>query len=157
MRQIPLTQGYVALVDDEDYERVVRLGKWHAKTKRGVNAVYACHSGSSKVSLHGFVTGWSYVDHINGDGLDNRRANLRQATHAGNMQNQRRPKNNTSGYKGVSWHRATGKWRAYIKRDGKQVHLGIFDTPEAAAHAYDDASRELHGAFSRPNFDRSAA
>lgn len=92
------------------------------------------------------------VDHINGNRSDNRIENLRPASHAENARHSRR---NTSatGMKGVTAARRDGKFEARIKYDGKQRHLGTFDTAEAAASAYDDASRVLHGRFSVTNSD----
>lgn len=153
MRQIPLTLGYVALVDDEDYDRVMAAGKWHARPDR--KSTYArrtigTNGRRRNVYLHSVLTGWPLVDHANGNGLDNRRANLRPATNAENQRNRPVQANNTSGFKGVGLHR--GKWRAQIKLDGKRRHLGYFATPDEAGRAYDDAARELHGEFARLNF-----
>jgi len=100
--------------------------------------------------MHNLVTGWGYVDHINGFGLDNRRSNLRASDYATNATNQRIRKNNTSGYKGVA--RNGRGWRALIQKDGHKTHLGTFATPELAALAYDQAAIELFGEFARPNF-----
>lgn len=84
------------------------------------------------------------VDHINGDKLDNRIANLRLASCSQNQQNRATDKRNKSGFTGVSWDRGTQKWRAKICIDRRQVHLGVFDTPEQAAEAYAKAKAELH-------------
>jgi hypothetical protein len=91
----------------------------------------------------------NHVDHINGNSLDNRIVNLREATNAENMMNCGAKKNNTSGFKGVSWHKVTGRWQAIIRADGKLKHLGIFATPEEAFVAYSDAAKRYHGQFSR--------
>jgi hypothetical protein len=87
------------------------------------------------------------VDHIDGDGLNNRRNNLRVATSAQNGRNRGAQRNNTSGYKGVGWDKSRQKWTAQIKVNGKQKHLGRFDTPEAAHKAYCEAADRLHGKF----------
>jgi hypothetical protein len=87
------------------------------------------------------------VDHINGDKLDNRRANLRLATIGQNRQNAARRKDNTSGVKGVSWKRGENKWRARIVVDGKERHLGLFDRLEDAERAVRTGREALHGAF----------
>jgi hypothetical protein len=100
-----------------------------------------------------YVTGhWPKheVDHVDGDGLRNAWTNLRSATHAENMRNSRRPRHNTSGFKGVSWHKRSQAWRAYIKKDRRAIHLGTFATPEAAHAAYVAAAQEHHGEFARP-------
>jgi len=90
-----------------------------------------------------------FVDHINGDGLDNRRQNLRVVTHAQNLMNQRRSAANTSGVKGVSWYRKTSRWKAQIAVFGKKMHIGYYLTKEEAAAAYEEASKRLHGEFGR--------
>lgn len=93
-----------------------------------------------------------HIDHKDGDGLNNTRANLRAATRAQNHWNRRKSSHNTSGYKGVTWNKQHRRWRAYVVANGKKRYLGHFDDPEAAACAYDTAARELHGVFARTNF-----
>lgn len=91
-----------------------------------------------------------FVDHINGNGLDNRRSNLRICTHAENMRNRRIHRNNKSGYKGVYFDPSRGgRWRAQIRAKGKKHCLGSFDSPESAYKAYLAASKALHGSFAR--------
>ena len=90
--------------------------------------------------------GW-VVDHIDGDGLNNRRANLRIATNGQNQANQRLRLNNTSGFKGVSWVPRRQRWHAYINKEGRRSHLGYFTDLEDARAAYAAASVALHGAF----------
>jgi len=89
------------------------------------------------------------VDHIDRDPLNNCLSNLRWATHTENQWNRGKQRNNTSGYTGVSFHKATGKWQTYIKIDGKNEYLGLYETPEEASKAYKTAARELHGEFYR--------
>jgi hypothetical protein len=96
------------------------------------------------------------VDHRDGDGLNNTRANLRLCSNAENMRNSGRKRTNTSGFKGVIHHKKTGKWVARITVNDQEKHLGLFPTREAAARAYDDAARRLHGAFALTNFGESA-
>lgn len=148
--EVPLTRGMVALVDDSDYERVMESGPWHAYP--GPRTHYARHSitPGRQVTLHSFLTGWSLVDHINGDGLDDRRVNLRAATHAQNNANVRLRRDNHSGFKGVADSRS-GRWRAYIG-SSPVLHIGTFDTPEEAARAYDAAAIQHFGEFARLNF-----
>lgn len=93
------------------------------------------------------------VDHINGIRDDNRWANLREATKAQNACNRLFNKNNTSGYKGVSFHPSSKKWQANIRVGGKQRYLGLFNTPEFAYEAYKLAAIELHNKFA--NFGQS--
>lgn len=99
-----------------------------------------------------YVTGeWpaESVDHKDTNGLNNRWSNLRMASKAQNGHNTRKPRTNTSGYKGVSLHRTTGRYRAYIRHDGRQIWLGYHDTAEAAHEAYKRAAIELRGKFAR--------
>lgn len=84
------------------------------------------------------------IDHINGNKSDNRIANLRVVTNSQNKQNITKPENNTSGLMGVSFHKASMKWRATIKLNGKSTHIGLFESTDAAYSAYLDAKRELH-------------
>lgn len=102
-----------------------------------------------------YMTGqWpaSMIDHENTDGSDNRWLNLREATHAQNCMNAQKRSDNSSGFKGVSFSRERGKFVAQINRAGKRTHVGIFDTAEEAAKAYDNAARLHHGEFARVNF-----
>lgn len=89
------------------------------------------------------------IDHINGDPLDNRIANLREASYALNNANSRIRKNNKSGYKGVSWSENAGRWGAWFSLHGKTRHLGYFDSPEAAHEAYFEAASAAFGEFAR--------
>ena len=91
------------------------------------------------------------TDHIDRSGLNNQRANLRHCTESQNQYNTSVPNNNTSGFKGVTWHRARQKWQAQIQANGEHIHLGLFKTAEAAAHAYDKAALRLHGNFANIN------
>ena len=92
------------------------------------------------------------VDHINGNPLDNRKSNLRICTHTENNRNRGANKNNTSGYKGAYWHKQNKKWRAQIVRNNKAIHIGLYESKEEAARAYDKKAKELHGEFAYLNF-----
>ncbi len=155
MKEISLTRGYVALVDDEDYERVVGAGSWCASVKP--KTVYALHGVRrpdgrwTTARLHNFITGLPFVDHINGNGLDNRRENLRPANKGLNGANTPPPVTNTSGIKGVTWHKGARKWMAQIVCGGRRHYLGLFTDPVPAMFAYDAKARELFGDYAQPN------
>jgi len=148
MKEISLPKGKCAIVDDEDFERLNKW-KWHTHNKNYVvrNTIFGRkfihHEVMQKMS--GYV-----VDHINGNPLDNRKENLRYCTHSENMKNSKMHDNNTSGYKGVTV--VNKKYRSVIWNNNKRIHLGMYDTAEQAALAYDDAARELHGKYARTNF-----
>ena len=89
------------------------------------------------------------IDHIDGDKLNNRIDNLREATHAENQHNTGASRNNTSGYKGVHWFKEKKKWQVRIQSSGKPLHLGYFDSAEAGHEAYREAAIRLHGEFAR--------
>jgi hypothetical protein len=92
------------------------------------------------------------VDHINGNGLDNRMVNLRVCTAAQNSRNRKPRKGSLSGYRGVSFYKNYQKWVAQIMYDGVKYYLGYFSDPKEAALAYDAKARELHGDYARVNF-----
>jgi hypothetical protein len=87
------------------------------------------------------------IDHINGNKSDNRVSNLREASRSQNQHNQPMYKNNSTGYKGVSFCKTTGKWKATIGKSTNRFYLGVFNSPQEAAHAYNKAAIELHGEF----------
>ncbi len=165
MRAIQLTRGYVALVDDEDYALVASYS-WSALPRR--HTVYAQTStrglySQTAILMHRLILGAKHgeqVDHVNGDGSDNRRANLRFATQRQNTQNQTRKAAGTSSkYKGVNWEARRSKWLAQIRggplcADGsaKKLHLGYFLSERDAALAYDRAARRHFGEFAGLNF-----
>ncbi len=156
MREIPLTQGKVALVDDEDYDRVMAAGPWQAHKTTGSKTFYATRSVYQPVKhtvyMHSFISGYDETDHKNHDTLDNRGGNLRDSSRNQNTQNRGKPKNNTSGYKGVSWHKHWKKWQAYISVDRKRIYLGYYADSWEAALAYDEAAKKYHGEFAQDNF-----
>ena len=160
---IPLTQGQVALVDQEDYERVSKH-KWCAlyACKRYDDGVFYAVRGTRRggkqvfTYLHRFVLNAPAgleVDHIYvKDTLDCRRANLRLATKSQNMANQRKARKPASSrYKGVSWHQHTKKWRARIGVNRRNMHLGLFSSESDAALAYNRAATLHFGQFALLN------
>lgn len=149
-----MLRGEIAIVDDEDYD-LVASRRW-----RLVNG-YVTRSDrqqSGYEAMHRLIVGLATgsgkaVDHINGNKLDNRRANLRICTIAENTRNSAKSRNNKSGFKGVCTA-PRGKWRAQIYRDKKAFYLGTFRTPEEAHAAYCEAAKKLHGEFA--NFGKHA-
>lgn len=159
---IPLTKGKFAVVDDEDFEALSAF-RWHAYPDRGT--FYARRSDYSEghvaktVLMHRQVLGagkGEQVDHVNGDGLDNTRTNLRFCTPLENARNARRRKDNQSGFKGVVWHKQRKQWVAHIRIDGKLKHLGLFPTKEDAARAYDEVAKRIHKEFANLNYKKGA-
>lgn len=142
---------YSAIVDEIDSDLEGR--NWTVLITHNVK--YAMHKVSGEL-LHRLILSrildrplldTEQVDHINLNGLDNRRCNLRLATNTENQRNKSKQVNNTSGYKGVYWRKDSNKWVAQIKVDNEVRHLGRFDTPEEAHAAYCEAAKQLHGEF----------
>jgi len=152
MIEIPLTQGKVALIDDEDFELVSQY-KWYAHKQPYTfyAATMSPRPNRKLIKMHRIICGVFetniQIDHIDHNGLNNQRSNLRICTKSENMRNRAAQINNTSGYKGISWHKATKKWIANIKIQRKQIFLGLFEDPEEAYMAYCKAAQELHGEF----------
>lgn len=151
VREIPLTQGHVALVDDEDYEFLSQF-KWCADTSYGTLYAIRQSQGKSQRLHQLLLPDFPHVDHINGDGLDNRKHNLRGCSASQNLMNRGKQSNNTSGFKGVSWHKVHNKWVAQIKVNGKGRTLGYYGDAVTAAKHYDEAATQLHGEFAFLNF-----
>jgi hypothetical protein len=160
MKEIPLTQGKVALVDDEDYDRLVAMGKWYAMyTKHKWYAMKTIQRNGKgyKLLLHRFIMDVVdpkiLVDHKNGNGLDNTRQNLRICSSAQNQINRIVSRNNKVGYKGVYYDKYKKLWVAEIQIYGKRKFLGYHHTPELAAIAYDDYAKSVGKEFAHPNFE----
>ena len=159
MKEILLTQGKVALVDDEDFERI-NQHKWYAynnhgyqwyarreiKKPNGKRTTQCMHRVIMKVKKG------QELDHRNHDGLDNRKCNLRICTRAQNSMNRKKQRETSSRYKGVDWLKQRNKWRARIKVNQKSIHLGCFLLEPDAAKAYDAKAKELFGEFAYFNF-----
>jgi AP2-like factor (euAP2 lineage) len=156
MKEIQLTKGYVALVDDEDFERVNQF-KWcadvHPHTVYGTRSVRTPEGKKTTQSLHRFVSGVTdpetEVDHKDHNGLNCQRYNLRPCTHQQNLCSRQKLKG-VSQFKGVSWD--YNKWRAEIKLNGKTVVLGRYVSENEAAAAYKDAAVQHFGEFTNTAF-----
>ncbi len=159
--RVPLNHGRYALVDAEDLARVAAYrwyaaeedGRWHAQ--RGERVTEGGRTRVRIVRMHRFILDVPpdvHVAPVNGDGLDNRRSNLRVSTPREDQARRRLNRNNTSGYRGVSWHGPLGKWRAGIVKRPLRLHIGYYATAEAAARAYDAKARELFGEAAYQNF-----
>lgn len=150
---VDLRGGLFAIVDAAD-EAVVAGYLWSPIRINGL-AYARAFAGRDRILMHNLITGWDRCDHANGDGLDNRRANLREATRSENMANRRKSvPGTTSRFKGVSLHADRRQWRAQIGVHGERVYLGLFPTEEAAARAYDERARVAFGEFAALNFPR---
>jgi hypothetical protein len=167
--KIPLTgkraAGRVAIVDAGDYD-LMSTHRWHVREKVrpagnrwgpwAVTSARAEDGRLTTIAMHTMITGWALVDHVNTNGLDNRRVNLRPATIAQNRHNSRPNHGTSSHFKGVTWHKANGKWQAGIKIDGKNRYLGIFASEVEAARVYDAAALDAFGEFAYLNFPEVA-
>lgn len=166
MKTIMLTKGYFAQVDDEDFEKVSAF-KWHvAYRKKGV--LYARRSGKRLakkqrpvILMHRFIIGLDHarhVDHIDLNGLNNQKKNLRICSWADNTRHCRR-NIGQSGFRGVSPHErhVPNLWRARIKANGVERIIGYFPTASEAARAYDAEAVRLHGVFAVLNFPTQLA
>lgn len=164
MKEIALTRGRVALVDDED---AVAIGahKWSAAERKAgvwyaVRTVTVAPYRGRVIYMHRAILGVTertvLVDHANGDGLDNRRANLRECSRSQNSMNGR-GRRGTSRYKGVHWSHAHGKWGCAIKAGDRHIWLGLFSDEEEAARVYDAAAKAHFGRFARLNFATTEA
>lgn len=155
MKTISLTQGQVALVDDEDFEELNNF-TWHAHRRKGYTfyAVRWVAGGQgSRIKMHQQILRMPYVDHKDGDGLNNQRSNLRGCNHSQNLMNQRAQAGRSSQYKGV-YHYRTNRahpWAAYITVNKRRIYLGYHSTEKDAARAYNAKAVELFGEFARLN------
>ena len=160
MKEIKLTQGQVALVDDDMFEELNQFKWYAARNWKTYYAVRCCMRKTIRMHMVilppivGFKT-----DHADRNGLNNQRSNLRYATHGQNRANSKREKQ-ANDYIGITEnkgrknkkHIITKKWRAQIEKDGKHYGLGYYVTPIEAALAYDQKARELFGEFANTNF-----
>ena len=159
---VSLTRGMQAVIDDDDAHLVAGY-KWQAAVSEP-GRFYAAASpyirgsgrgvGQAKIYMHRVIMSAEpnqSVDHIDGDGLNNRRSNLRFCTNTQNMQNMRGWKTARSKYKGVWWNTRPGRWQADITVNGRKVYIGKYDDEMTAARAYDAAALRYFGEFARVN------
>ena len=163
MTKLNLTQGQTTTVDKADAVWLSEW-KWHAVWMPSTRTFYAERKTPRPELRHlpmhtaiwehhrGPAASGFTIDHTDRDSLNNRLSNLRLATRSQQTQNQRVRSDNASGYRGVSLHTASRKWRAQIMVGGRQIGLGYFDDPASAAEAYDTAARTHHGEFAQVNF-----
>lgn len=155
MKKIALAEGISAIIDDEDFDRVMEH-KWRCDFKSKTHGSYACTIGIRKNSIymHRFITRapkGMVVDHKNGDGLDNRKGNLRVCTHQENSRSRQcLQKNNTSGYQGV--FKSQYGWQARIRINGEDTYLGFSKNKVLMAKLYDEAAKKYHRDFATLNF-----
>ena len=161
MREIPLTNGYVALVDDADYESLI-VFSWSALVDETRQTVYAHRtgpkpdgSGQTTIRMHRQIYGCGapIVDHHDGNGLNNQRYNLRRASKEQNGQNRKPNRNSATGLKGVFPARRAGSFISRITVNRERIHLGSFTDKAEAGRAYDEAARKYFGEFARTNFE----
>jgi len=159
-KEIELTKGHKAIVDDDDFDWVsqfkwistsngkrVRAGRWTRNEDGERKFIFLYRSIMEK---HGLMApDRPEIDHINGDSLDDRKSNLRCCTRAENLRNRWGSSMSHTGVKGVSWNAANRNWNAQIGLDGRKIHLGTFSTIEEAKKAYDRAAAGLFGDFVR--------
>lgn len=158
MKEIKLTKNQIALIDNEDYELISRY-TWYAEKDNNTyyarTDLYKFLGRHKKVSMHRFLMNakeGQFIDHINSNGLDNRRENLRFCTKQQNHFNTIKTSKKASPlYKGVSWYKKERKWGSRIKVNGKQFHLGYFHNEIDAAKAYNKAALEYFGEFAKIN------
>ena len=159
-RRIALTKGKYAIVDQDDYYWLSEY-KWYAS--RDFNKFYAIRTGPNRngksgktIRMHREVAKTPHgmeCDHINGDSLDNRKANLRSATHLQNSWNRKKSQRiGYSKYKGITFDKASQKWMTMICVDGRRIFLGTFEDEIQAVKAYDKAAKKHFGEFAKLNF-----
>jgi hypothetical protein len=157
--EIELTQGQVALVSGRDLEATAAI-RWCAhRARRTFYAKTKIRQADGKwttLMLHRLLRPeLAQIDHHDGNGLNNTRSNLREATNSENGANSRKQLGTSSQFKGVSWERRNGKWRASIRSDYKRKHLGYFTSETEAAQAYNVAALKTFGAFAKVNGART--
>jgi len=143
---------YFTIIDDGDYKLISEY-KWHANINDYKTYAYAYNPGTpTTIYMHRLImdaTNGQMIDHINGNGLDNRKENLRLCTNSQNQANRGANKNSQSGLKGLRFR--YGKWQARIKFNRKEIHLGAFSSKTEAAKAYEEKAVEFFGEYAKTN------
>lgn len=153
-KEVSLSRGkYVAFVDAEDFDFVNQY-RWRLRKTKWTNYAIVSTEGVRWNFMHNLIMGYAPIDHIDHNGLNNQRSNLRDGL--GNALN-RLPNYNGGQYKGANWHKGVGKWIAGIRFKGKRIHLGYFDNEVDAAVAYDIKAVELFGEYALLNFPGEGA
>ena len=153
MKTIQLTNGGEAFVDDEDYSLLSRH-KWRKMKNNNVWYVVAPFTSNSKITMHKIVMGSKagyIVDHIDRNGLNNQKSNLRFSTASHNAMNSRKHPNCSSKFKGVYWCPSHGTWMSYIVANKKKHYVGSFKSELEAARAWNNAAKKFHGQFAYLN------
>jgi len=155
MKEIKLANNKgIALVDDEDYELVSKY-KWHmlSATRRYARAAIKIETNKYiRTLMHKLIMDTKeHIDHIDSDGLNNQRSNLRIATQSNNMMNASKQNRGSSRHKGVCWQKKNNKWTAYITLNKIRYYLGIFIDENKAAEAYNIKAEELFGEYAKLN------
>ena len=152
-KEIKLTQGKVAIVDDADFEYLNQF-KWYANNNYAVRCFTVSKNKVNRILMHREIMKISkglIIDHIDRNGLNNQKNNLRICTNSQNLMNRCKNINNTSGFKGVVYNKLDKKYRAKIYFNSKCISLGCYIDPKDAAKAYNEAALKYHGEFANLN------
>lgn len=154
MKEIKLRNGEISFVDDEDYERI-SAHKWFARKSRNTFYAGTHPTRNTYRNMHRMILNLTdkkqIVDHIDGNGLNNIKSNLRICSTGQNLCNRIPHKNKSSRFLGVSWNKGVEKWTVYIRKNRKSYYFGVFIDERDAAIKYNEKAKELHGEFARLN------
>lgn len=157
MKEIKITQGKIAFVDDENFKHLNKF-KWHVLRSGSnfyaVRSIRLANGKQNKIFMHREILDIPKgleTDHINHNGLDNRKSNLRACTVSENQMNSNSQKNSSSRFKGVTWHKYARRWQAQIRHNGRTIYLRLFLSEIDAALAYNRKATEMFGKFANPN------
>lgn len=158
MKKIPLSKygrknkgKYFALIDDEDFEAINKID-WCCTGHYGVCDYAHARIKGKLISMHRYILKsdkGEYTDHKNRNGLDNRKENLRICSQSQNQYNRKKQVNNTSGFKGISWHKKSKKWQVNLRIPGKQLYFGLYSNKEKALEVYNQNIKRICGEFAR--------